>query len=188
MFFQRLDLAKEALKEADSSGKNPQRAEVLNTNLMMALTHNEPEFVNFYLEQGATTRGLEPSKSFKITDGKRPLHTTAKDDQDAESVRKLPAMAQALEELYTKAAHAEHTHVATFVNTSKYLHKGLTSYGQRKYNVLHMERLMQELIGGGFSIARMWSIFTTTEPDEAQLEEQEQIASHALFVSQSSFD
>lgn len=197
MNFDRIDMALDALRRLDRSsfssvelftGLDGQRnvtlrEQVLNDSLMEALVRNEPEFVKAYLENGASVAGLRPSKEFneKITKQKSELTDSKRARNIREMLDTLPLMATAVEELYERAAVQGLSHVLEMVQHSKYRgkNKGLdySMGGTRRYNVLHMERLMQDLVGGDFRIARKWQTFSSLTKIQQTL-----IANHVLLV------
>lgn len=190
MFFQRLDLASEMLKKLDSRiAKTPgtdtvrvnqlraEKDKLLNDNLMAALTNNEPDFVRLYLENGAKVSSLQPTT--ENPERPKTIHRSRSRQRDKDQeILELPAWARAVGELYLRAANGEYSHVAQMVNNSKYNkksktfkgvqhHKDLTLDGHLPYNVVHMERLMQDLVGGNFSIKRNWAALKEPAPDAA---------------------
>merc|ERR1719201_1556255 len=142
MNFDRLDLAKETLKSLSMAVvaddyKRPadddnfhirQHAydDLLNNNLMYALTHNSPEFVKLYLDYGASVSQLKPTHPGLLHTHREQVAKLGSDKRRTKDRRlrrqlpQLPLVALAVEELYEAAGQSSHSHVGALVDKSKY--------------------------------------------------------------------
>eukprot|EP00730_Choanoeca_flexa_P007583 TRINITY_DN12352_c1_g1_i1.p1 TRINITY_DN12352_c1_g1~~TRINITY_DN12352_c1_g1_i1.p1 ORF type:complete len:1459 (+),score=335.46 TRINITY_DN12352_c1_g1_i1:373-4377(+) len=149
MNFDRLDMASEALLEAQQAKRgqvvSPEEIdEMVNENLMAALAHNMPHFVELYLDYGACIRNLKPSINFR---------TWADDNRGQLPI--LPDVALALEELYSVYGKQQHSHVQRLVELESTRFKSKT----RPFNVLHVGSVLSKLISKDFSIDRQLASF-----------------------------
>jgi hypothetical protein len=217
MNFDSLDMAKRTLKELSTAVIDSKKAaskgddaihidksvydDLLNNNLMFALTNNSPEFVELYLDYGASVSSLKPTHPELTTKHKKDIakldgrKTKGKKLQLQTYMPKLPPVALAVEELYQSAGQSSHSHVCQLVQNSKYQSgtvsniEDFTLGKTRLYNVIHMERLMQDLVGGSFNMERDWSIFDEKAKNEKANKEDpenilacEMMAYHLLMV------
>lgn len=182
MIFQRPDLVPQVIKRLDDdplpqTEQQATRERVLNQGLMDALSFNEPEFVKLLLDSGATPAGLMPRDPSKYASAP---HNS--------KLAKLPPVALALEDLYESGALRGGRHIERMVYYSKSGTRGgreadLTERGLRKYNVVHMERLMSRCVGGDFALVRNWhELAITPHSPESAKRKANMIATHMLFV------
>eukprot|EP00050_Salpingoeca_kvevrii_P002038 m.185860 g.185860 ORF g.185860 m.185860 type:complete len:1506 (-) comp10522_c1_seq1:295-4812(-) len=161
MLWNRLDMAKKALQSAGAS-KEEQREmeEILNFNLMWALKHNSPDFVELYLEHGANAWSLRPT-------------------QATESVKKTQ-FELAIEELYEGAHRDRNGHVRYLLNKRR---------NHTQWHLDNVHRTLERLVSPDFEFKYQFDLMRKTtedilkDPNHTELiRERETLAYHVLLM------
>uniref|UniRef100_UPI0031F5DB14 TRPM2 chanzyme n=1 Tax=Salpingoeca rosetta (strain ATCC 50818 / BSB-021) TaxID=946362 RepID=UPI0031F5DB14 len=187
MYFDQLDVAKRALSEASKNGQHNEIAACINDNLMAAMMHNKPHFVELYLGFDAKIYELKPSEEVAKT------NITALDE--------LPSFALAIEELYKREAKKPHSHVQRLVSlsntdvlgrhyrvstqrgdgTTRRIGRDLAN--TRAYNVLRMDQIFARLVSKDFSVNRDFTIYDSKYDKVPGIQFRRTAqASHMLFL------
>ncbi|EGD73753.1 nudix-type domain-containing protein 9 isoform b [Salpingoeca rosetta] len=147
----------------------------INDNLMAALTHNKPHFVELYLSYDAKIWRLEPTN--------KKMMERAADNAPIAQHNRVPKFVLAIQELYENEAKRPHSHVQVLAgqdgadmgtsngnNTSANAKHRVSRHPTLKrrdmrppYCVERMEEILSRLVSKDFSVDRDYSIY----PDDA---------------------
>jgi hypothetical protein len=189
--FNRLDLAAEELDlledqlmklaGLDLHERSSVFTNVLNKQLLYALKNGAPDFVELYLNRGASASGLHPSLSFQPNKELKVYNIANIESGD------VPPFALAVEELYRGAGLKSDSHIERLARScgGEKPHPELSDSSlvdaKRQYNVEHMERILSKCADGALLVKRKWSVFD--DKVEEKDEHIENTANHILFVS-----
>eukprot|EP00049_Salpingoeca_infusionum_P018811 m.358873 g.358873 ORF g.358873 m.358873 type:complete len:1618 (-) comp18327_c0_seq1:37-4890(-) len=163
MFFESLDVARQELSDAMADTEKAKEIPVVvNDNLMSALLHNQPAFVNLYMEYGAHVCELKPTRK-EFVDAER--------DRSEIDKKGYPAFLFAISQLYYEEALKD-----SYV---KRLLAPNTDITREHCEVHRVEGILARFLDSKFKFERSYLIEWQTE---GFTRKKEDIATHSLFL------